>query len=331
MAQKLLKLSMEENNLSIVIPTFRREKQIIQILDNLNNQISDNVFLEVIICDSYSNYKDHIFQNYKKNINIRYFNIKDNILSSKRNFGILKSSYKKIILLDDDCIPCQNFIKLYLQDFSNITEEVILSGIVYYPEDYIKKNNHIRFKQSRHFTSKDIVKKKQLQPDKIVAMNMGFINSKKIKSIGLFNESFTGYGFEDYEFGYRYLSNGFKLQQSHAAIIHDEGHPNINNYIKKYYYLGQSGMENLLLINFQAAKKTIFYKIESNLLFKMIIKIYRIQKVLSLIEKIISKLDKFDKLYIPFVFNFLRLAAYMRGCIDRNIRSIKLKENNWYE
>ena len=54
---------MEENNLSIVIPTFKREKQIIQILDNLNNQISDNVFLEVIICDSYSNYKDHIFQN----------------------------------------------------------------------------------------------------------------------------------------------------------------------------------------------------------------------------------------------------------------------------
>ena len=90
-------------------------------------------------------------------------------------------------------------------------------------------------------------------------------------------------------------------------------------------------MENLLLINFQAAKKTIFYKIESNLLFKIIIKIYKIQKVLSLMEKIISKLDKFDKLYIPFVFNFLRLAAYMRGYIDRNIGSIKLKENNWYE
>ena len=233
MALKFLKFNMEENNLSIVIPTYRREKQIIQILDNLNNQIVDNVFLEVNICDSYSNYKNHIFQNYKKNINIKYFNIKDNILSSKRNFGILKSSHKKIILLDDDCMPCQNFIKSYLQDFSNITEEVILSGTVYYPEDYIKKNNHIRFKQSRHFTSKDIVKNKQLQPDKIVAMNMGFINSKKIQSIGLFNENFTGYGFEDYEFGYRYLSNGFKLQQSHAAIIHDEGYPDINNYIKK--------------------------------------------------------------------------------------------------
>lgn len=331
MVLKFLKFSMEENNLSIIIPTYKREKQIIQILDSLNNQISDNIFLEVIICDSYSNYNIHNFENYKKNINVKYFNIKDNILSSKRNFGILKASNKKIILLDDDCIPCQNFISLYLQDFLNTTEDVILSGTIYYPDDYIKKNNHIRFKQSRHFTSKDIVKNKQLQPDKIVAMNMGFINSKKIKSIGLFNESFTGYGFEDYEFGYRYLSNGFKLQQSYASIIHDEGKPDINNYIKKYYYLGKSGMENLLLINFKAAKKTIFYKIESNLLFKMIIKIYKIKRFLLLIEKIISKLDKFDKVYIPFVFNFLRLAAYTRGCIDRNITNIKLKQNNWYE
>lgn len=322
---------MGADNLSIVIPTFKREKQIIRILDSLNNQISDNIFLEINICDSYSDYNTNNFHNYKKNIDIKYFNIKDNILSSKRNFGILKSTYKKIILLDDDCIPDQNFIKLYLQDFANIKEDVILSGIVYYPVDYIKKNNHIRFKQSRHFILKDITKNKKLLPDKIVAMNMAFINSKKIQNIGLFNKNFTGYGFEDYEFGFRYFSNGFRLQQSYAAIIHDEGYPDINNYIKKYYYLGRSGMENLLSINLPAAKKTIFYKIESNLLFKLITKIYKIKKILLLMEKIISKIDKFDKLYIPFAFNFLRLSAYMRGFIDRNIKDIKLKNNNWYE
>ena len=60
--------------------------------------------------------------------------------------------------MDDDCIPNVKILKTYLNDFSNITENTILSGTVYYPEDYIKKNNHIRFKQSRHFTSKDIVK-----------------------------------------------------------------------------------------------------------------------------------------------------------------------------
>ena len=98
---------------------------------------------------------------------------------------------------------------------------------------------------------------------------MGFIKSDKINKIGLFNENFTGYGFEDFEFGYRYLSNGFKLHQSHAAIIHDEGHPDINDYIKKYYHLGRDGMQNLIL-NILAAKETIYYKIESNLLFKIV-------------------------------------------------------------
>jgi glycosyltransferase involved in cell wall biosynthesis len=329
MVPKFLRYNMEENKLSIVIPTYKREKQIIQILDSLSSQILDNVFLEVNICDSYSNYNNDNFKKYKKQINVKYFNMINNILSSKRNFGILNASYKKIILLDDDCIPSQNFIRLYLKDFSNISEDVILSGIVYYPQDYIKKNNHIKFKQSRHFVTKDIFNNKQLQPDKIVAMNMGFINSKKIQKVGLFNENFIGYGFEDYEFGYRCLLNGFKLQQSHASIIHDEGTPDINNYIKKYYFLGQSGMDNLLFINLHAAKKTIFYKMESHLLFKIIIKIYKINKILIIIEKIISKLDKFDKLYIPFLFHLLRLTAYTRGCIDRNIKN--LKKNNWYE
>ena len=148
MVLKFLNFSMKENNLSIIIPTYKREKQIIQILESLNNQISDNIFLEVNICDSDSNYNTNNFENYKKNINIRYFNIKDNILSSKRNFGILKASFKKIVLLDDDCIPSQNFISLYLHDFLNIAEDVILSGTVYYPKNYMKKNNHIKFKQS---------------------------------------------------------------------------------------------------------------------------------------------------------------------------------------
>ena len=59
---------MGADNLSIVISTFKREKQIIRILDSLNNQISDNIFLEINICDSYSDYNTNNFHNYKKNI-----------------------------------------------------------------------------------------------------------------------------------------------------------------------------------------------------------------------------------------------------------------------
>ena len=34
--------------LSLVIPTYKREKQIIKILGSLNNQITNDIFIEVI-------------------------------------------------------------------------------------------------------------------------------------------------------------------------------------------------------------------------------------------------------------------------------------------
>ena len=62
--------------LSLVIPTYKREKQIIKILGSLNNQITNDIFIEVNICDSFSNYDDKKFKIYKDNIHIKYYNIK---------------------------------------------------------------------------------------------------------------------------------------------------------------------------------------------------------------------------------------------------------------
>ena len=200
-----------------------------------------------------------------------------------------------------------------------------------YPQEYIKSFNHIRFKQSRHFTSKNFNKNINLFPDKIVAMNMGFIKSDKINKIGLFNENFTGYGFEDFEFGYRCISNGYKLLQTKATIIHDEGQPDINDYIKKYYHLGRDGMQNLIKVNILAAKETIYYKIESNTVFKFFSRLIGIIQVIKILEKIISRLDKFKLLYIPLLIDFLRLISYMRGYIDRDLDKKKSEVDRWYE
>ena len=43
-----------------------------------------------------------------------------------------------------------------------------------------------------------------------------------MSKIGYFNKKFTGYGFEDHEFGHRYKINGYKLMKTNARIIHDE-------------------------------------------------------------------------------------------------------------
>ena len=322
---------MNVKNLSLIIPTFKREQQINNILNSLKEQTGKDILLEVIICDSYSNYDQKKFPLNDDNFIIKYYNIDKNVLSSKRNYGILKSTGKYIILIDDDCIPDKDFLINYISDLEKIENKTILSGVVEYPEKYIKQNNHIRFKDLRHFKTKDISDHHEINPDKIVAMNMGFKNSFEIKNLGYFDERFVGYGFEDYEFAFRYKEKGFKLKQTKAKIIHDEGEPEFQKYIKKYYHLGRDGMKNLLLINKLSAKDTIYYKIETNFFFKLITKIPNFSCLLIILEKLILKTDKFKFMYFSSIYNIARLSSYTRGFIDRTKVSLKSNNRNWYE
>ena len=323
---------MPETEISIIIPSYKRQKQVNNILENLIKFKPNNLTLEIIICDSFSNYNlDKFLKNKFEKVSIKYFNIKKNILAAKRNYGINKSSFNKIILLDDDCIPDDNFLNFYLKDFENCDNRTLLSGIVEFPKNYIKKFNHIKFRNSKHFKNYEINKNFKMKLDNIVAMNMGFIKSDYSKKIGYFDERFIGYGFEDYEFAYRYNINGFILKSCKARIIHDEGKPNFTKYLRKHYHLGRDGMKNLLNISLNCAKKSIYYKIEKNIIFIIIIKIPFLYFLLSLVEKCILKYDNLKIIYMPFFYNLARLASYSKGYLDRNKFRLNNINESWYE
>lgn len=318
---------------SIIISTFKREKQLVRILRNLKNQTVKKFKLDIIVCDSFSNYKLKYFPKKNNFYKIRFFNLKKNVLSVKRNFGIKKSQFKYVILLDDDCIPEKNFLENYYESFDSIENNVILSGIVNYPNKNLSRSNYLKYRDSRHFKFNNDIKffKENLDADKIVAMNMGFIKSNKIKNFGYFNEGFVGYGFEDYEFGYRYKKFGFKLLKSKASIIHDEGKPLIEKYLKKFYHLGRDGMKNLMILNFKSATQTSYFKLESNIFFKILINIPKIDFFLLQFQKIILLLEKSQIIYSPYLYNVLRLLSYTRGVLKRDKIKLKSTNRNWYE
>ncbi len=321
---------MQYINLSVVIPTFKREYQVIKIINEIKKQIKKNMNVEILICDSYSNYNKKKLKSNKKNLKIKYFNIIKNNLSAKRNYGIKKTNFENIVLIDDDCIPKKNFLKNYISNFKKIENKTILSGIVKYPAKYILKYNHIKYKNLKHFKN-DWNILKELSPDKIVAMNMAFKKTKDFSSLSFFDERFKGYGFEDHEFAFRYTKKGFKLLRSKATIIHDEGDPNINNYSKKYYHLARDGMRNLLRVDKSLAKSTIYYQIENNRFILALICIPYMSNILRALEKIIIKTDKIPNFKLLFLYDYLRLFSYIRGYIDRKKNKIKTKKNIWYD
>ena len=78
--------------ITIIISSYKREKQVIRILGNLIKYKPKNLKLEVLVCDSYSNYSlDDFLEQKFHNLSIKYLNIEKNVLAAKRNYGISKS------------------------------------------------------------------------------------------------------------------------------------------------------------------------------------------------------------------------------------------------
>jgi GT2 family glycosyltransferase len=322
-----------EDGISLIISTYERKSILEKIFISLINQ-SKGFEIEILVIDSYSKDGTREFvENFKKKYRIdfiKHHDINKNILSSKRNYGLKVSSYKKLILLDDDCIPDNDFIKNYDLDFKKIDEKTILSGVVDYLSDDLKFSPYLRFRKSKHFQVEDI-KKNQILTKNFVAMNMCFLKSDNILEEIYFDENFIGYGFEDYEFAYRLRELGYKFFQSKARIYHNEGKPDLSMFLKKYYHLGRDGMKNFIKINEKAAKSTIYYKIEKNLLLRFFLNIVLRSFIFNPLYFVLMKLEKFNIKNLGLMINFFRLAFYYMGYKDRFIKSLDLKNKSWYD
>ena len=225
--------------ISVIIPTWNRHKILLNVLKNLKKQTINKNLFEIIICDSFSSDDTqetiNNFKNQNRELKIIHTNIEKNILASKRNHGIKISQGNIVVLLDDDCVPDVNFLQTYLNELDNSTYKMVLCGIVDYPASWAKKSNYLRYRKSRHFNyedKKDMYSLK-ITANKIVAMNMAFKKSQQIYNTGYFNEKFLGYGFEDYDFGWRLIELGFDIKPSLAKVIHMEAGENFEGYLKK--------------------------------------------------------------------------------------------------
>ena len=322
-------------DISIIIPTFQRSNILRKVLKSITDQNYNSKRIEVLIVDSSSKDNTKIlvktFEKKNHQIEYKFLNIKKNNLSAKRNHGAKKANGKYLIFLDDDCIMNKNFINFFYNDFIKSNNKTLLSGQVLYPKEYINQSNYLKLKSQTHFKIPPNTNYNQinLKPDKIVAMCLGVPSNIIKKKNHLFNEKFIGYGFEDYEYACR-MSKKYRLGVTRASIIHYEGKPNFEKYLKKYFVLGRSGMNNLLTVNSYLAKKTIYYKIENNFFVRKLVSIPKIHKLFDSIIKVFLIFEK-KKILFKLFFNFSRLIAYLNGITHRKYLNYKNYQSSWYD
>lgn len=321
---------MSKFSISIIIPTYKRKHKLKKIIYQLVTQCPSSLYIEIIVISNTKLYLDINFGTLakKKNIKLTVLTVKKNSNAIKRNKGIKFAKGKYLILIDDDCLPDKNFLKDYIKFFKQINDNEILCGSVKYLNSKIEKQNFTRYRQSRHFiyTNNYVNRKKNLSAANIVTMNMGMKNSKSLKKTKYFNEDFGGYGFEDYEFGFRLIKDGFYFIKSKPTVYHLDDR-NYRSYLNKIYFLSRYSVIYLKKINYKSWKNTIYFKIENNYLIKFFSKFKLLYPLIEITEKVIEFVERNIFLYLPKLYRFGIFLSYCRGYYDRK----GLKKHKYYD
>ena len=192
--------------ISIVLPTYNRQKKIFSIIKNLNFQRFLN--FELIIIDQSKKNLTKIFKKFKnKKFPVKYIHVDEPGVCYARNLGVKISKYKYIFFLDDDITIRDKFffkrLSLYL---SKNKDTKIIQG------QMIEKNRkRMRFKNVNDFSNRF---DREVKSINLLITGNCIIEKKTFLSVKGFNELYQGrtFGYEDGDLGKRLIKKGFKIK-----------------------------------------------------------------------------------------------------------------------
>lgn len=323
---------------SVIISTWKRSIELNLILDSLEKQAKSlNLYLQVIVSDSNScDNVLQIVQNWKKKsiyLIIEHVHT-ENVLATKRNYGLAFAISDNIIFLDDDCVPAESFLKNCLNRIDELAYKKVFCGEVRFLPKQILESNYYYYRDSKH--PRDVNNNKKLNEWTFVAMNF-LISKKLVLQHNLrFNEIFVGYGAEDHDYGFQLVARGFEIIQSNQRIWHYESNGDIGKYSRKIFHFARDGMTTMKSIygdrfthnNVRLEKiEKIFTSYYGRILYYLFFNKY----ILNFLVFLLKKADSLRFLNFNLLYKYVILCSYINGIMARFKKTNKnsLREN-WY-
>ncbi|NLG17382.1 MAG: glycosyltransferase [Fibrobacter sp.] len=208
-------------DISIVIPTFKRQSSLERLLTSINLQDYPKDKFEVIVVDDHSGENlDPIIRNYQKNLNVRWVISKVKGRPGARNTGVAEAIGRIIIFLDDDMEVEPSFFEAH--EKSHNQGLCVVSGCIKAAAKYTGlwntvidsrfdlRDDKLNINRPQSFTS-------------VFTGNMSVLKKTFNRMNGFDEVTFSYYGGEDFDFGIRCIQEGIPISYcADAVALHHE-------------------------------------------------------------------------------------------------------------
>ncbi len=267
---------------SIIIPTRNKISRLRLVLYALSFQVNQNHEV-IVVMDGYNREDVAAFHKIDLPFKNVLIVIDQNVgRAAARNHGIRKASGEILIFMDDDRIPGPHFIQDHVLAHQQqrcmilgkrmqifLAEETI--GELGDAEEFHRRMGNILSSAKRDITwlKNKICLLPLVSPVPwlaCVTSNLS-VGREDMMEVGLFDENFVGWGWEDSDLGYRFLKKKIKLikksQIINYHIVHSKSknykEEELNNYL--YFYVKTQGdhITRLSLIVIRMVRNTGFF------------------------------------------------------------------------
>jgi glycosyltransferase involved in cell wall biosynthesis len=202
--------------LSVVIPTYNRLDTLQHVIPSLLAQSIAADSYELLICDSNSNdgTAEYLESVHAQHPNVRHLPGPYTGRAMARNAGIARAQGEVVLFNDSDIIADPGLLQAHLEHhraqraIAVVGWEVQVTSL----DDYAFKREHPDQRGSLHPPSR-----KKLSWLYFLTGNAS-VRRDDLLRVGSFDESFTGYGHEDLELGYRLQKAGITILYEPRAI-----------------------------------------------------------------------------------------------------------------
>ena len=202
--------------LSVVIPTYNRLHELQRVVPSLLDQTLAPGAYELLICDSNSTdgTAEYLAGVHAKHPNVRHLPGAYTGRAMARNAGIAQARGEVVLFNDSDIIADPQLLETHLQRHRAQREIAVVGWEVQVRsyEDYEYKRDHPQERGSLHPPTR-----KKLSWLYFLTGNAS-VRREDLLHAGSFDESFTGYGHEDLELGYRLQRAGLTIVYEPRAV-----------------------------------------------------------------------------------------------------------------